>query len=134
MNFGADTVAEHEAIEAVFKRLAELELPVSWKKVKLFQEEREVLGHMCGRAGRRIAPGKAQALADWPMPTKREELRSFLFFAQYLREEVHSRFRSAEAPLQRFLAAKVPFTFRDDQTARAAFRDAAARELDINIT
>ena len=44
-----------------------------------------MLGMVVGRGTRTVQPGKAQALRDWPMPTKAEHVVSFRAFANYLR-------------------------------------------------
>ena len=44
-----------------------------------------MLGMVVGRGTRTVQPGKAQALRDWPEPTKAEHVVSLRAFANYLR-------------------------------------------------
>ena len=55
-------------------------------KAKFAHASVPILGFEAGRGKRRVAPGKAQALKDWPLPTCKEDVCSFRAFANFNRE------------------------------------------------
>ena len=59
-----------------------------------------MLGFIVGEGMRTVQPGKAQALADWPMPKTLDDVISFRAFANYLREFIPS-FQENDARLKK---------------------------------
>ena len=54
------------------------------EKCLFFFPEVPLIGCICGKKGRRVAPKKVQQLRDWPAYTSCKDISSHLAFANYL--------------------------------------------------
>eukprot|EP00921_Rhytidocystis_pertsovi_P024364 GHVQ01039171.1.p1 GENE.GHVQ01039171.1~~GHVQ01039171.1.p1 ORF type:complete len:1497 (+),score=174.64 GHVQ01039171.1:92-4492(+) len=95
----ADGFDDHlEQIDVVLGRLHEFGLYIRISKLKLFQKEMHALGHVISREGIRPDPKKVQALVDARAPCDKNEVRSFIACASYLRRFIPG-FSQLVAPL-----------------------------------
>jgi hypothetical protein len=74
------------ALEEVFQRFRANNLKFKPKKCDLFQAEVDFLGRRVGRNGISIPDAKVQCILEWPIPTTKTQLESFLGFVNYHRE------------------------------------------------
>jgi hypothetical protein len=82
---GKDFDCALQHLRNVFERMREYNLKLKPKKCELFQLE---VGKLVNAEGISIAPGKKQAVLNWPTPTNTKELMSFLGFVNYHRDHV----------------------------------------------
>ena len=61
-------------------------LKVKPKKCVLFQEEVEYLGCLVSKHGVTLRPDNVKIIREWPVPSTKKELQSFLGFTDYHRE------------------------------------------------
>jgi hypothetical protein len=66
------------ALDRVLEAYEKAGLKLQPAKCQLFQREIEYLGHMVSAKGIAPVPGYVQVVKDWPMPTNRSEVRTFL--------------------------------------------------------
>jgi hypothetical protein len=66
------------ALDRVLEAYEKAGLKLQPAKCQLFQREIEYLGHMVSAKGIAPVPGYIQVVKDWPMPTNRSEVRTFL--------------------------------------------------------
>jgi hypothetical protein len=69
----------------VLEAYAKAGLKLQPAKCQLFNKEIEYLGHMVSAKGIAPVPGYVQVVKDWPMPTNRTEVRTFLGKTGYYR-------------------------------------------------
>ena len=94
---------EHEALlYATFQRFSDHRIIFKITKTALFKQEIDFLGHTLTQSGVKQQLGKVSAIANWPLPTTRDAIRSFLGLASYYRKFIH-RFASVVAPLSDLL-------------------------------
>ena len=83
------TFEEHlERLEAVFTRLEEFGLKLKTSKCALIRDKVKYLEHIISSKGIETDPEKVEAVKSWPVPTRIEDLRTFLGFAGYYRKFV----------------------------------------------
>ena len=81
------TFDEHRrALGEVLQRFREHNLKFKPKKCELFRTEVDFLGRRVGRDGITIPEAKIKSVLEWPVPTTKTELESFLGFINYHRE------------------------------------------------
>ena len=81
-----DCALQH--LRNVFERMRGYNLRLKPTKCELFQLEVEFLGKLINAEGISIAPGKKQAVLNWPTPTHTKECMSFLGFVNNHRDHV----------------------------------------------
>lgn len=80
---------EHlQHVQAVLSRLNHAGLIVNPKKCNFFRTELLLLGFLVSTQGIRPDPKKLANIDDWPRPVTKQELQSFLGFANYFREHI----------------------------------------------
>lgn len=105
------TLEDHEAtILEVFKRLREHDLSLNLKKCKFHQSELKFLGVIVGGGQVRMDPSKVAAVTEWPTPTKRKELQSFLGFCNFYRRFIRD-FSHVARPLHDLTKRDVSFSW-----------------------
>ena len=67
----------------VFGRFRNHNLKMKPKKCVLFQEEVESLGRLVSRHGVMLRPDHAKIIREWPAPTTKRQLQSFVGFTNY---------------------------------------------------
>ncbi|MGB6314408.1 MAG: pol polyprotein, partial [Pseudolabrys sp.] len=83
------TTEEHIVhLKEVIRRLTEAQLILNVDKCHFARLEINLLGFRINPYGRKIDPSRLVNLAEWPVPTTAKQLRSFLGFANYLRDFV----------------------------------------------
>lgn len=60
------------------------------KKCLFMQSQIEFLGHELDQHGLRPLPTYVKSVQDWPLPTKKQEIRAFLGFVNYYRAHIPS--------------------------------------------
>ena len=116
--FGKTFEEELQRLEEVFRRMRCANLKLNPNKCLLFRSEVPFLGHVVSRDGVKTDPSKTEAVADWPVPTNAQELRSFLGFCTYYRRFVRG-FSDTAAPLNALTKKGVAFGW--DQACQASF-------------
>lgn len=110
----SQTKEEHtEHLRKVLRILSEHKLHAKSSKCFFFQESVEFLGHVLDANGVQPAPGKLQAIRDWPVPTNLRNLQSFLGFVNYYRRFI-PLFAKVAQPLNALMKKEVPFNWTPD--------------------
>lgn len=125
-----DTFKEHmKVLEEVLKRLRDYGLFVKPKKCTFAAPEIKLLGHIIGRNGISPDPAKVEAVASFPDPTSKTELRAFLGLVNYYRNYIPNC-SVIMAHLNYLLREDVPWYWRDKKQAHAAFDQLKACLID----
>jgi len=85
------SIDEHiDALETVFKLLAEAGLKLKLKKCEFFKNKINYLGHIVSNEG--VAPDetKIKSILEYPVPNNQKELSSFLGLASYYRKFIRA--------------------------------------------
>ena len=102
------TADEHvEHLRKVLQVLREHKLLAKPTKCNWFASNVEYLGHRISGDGIAVDTEKVRALADWPVPTTKADVRSFLGLANYYRRFIH-RFEHISACLHDLVHDTVP--------------------------
>ena len=98
-----DTFPGHlSRVRTVLSRCREHGITLNAKKFQFAAEEVQYVGFLVGRHGIAADPAKVQAIQDFPAPTNRQELRSFMGLANQL-ADFADEFSSAADPLRELL-------------------------------
>ena len=117
----SSTFKEHLALlEKFLKRLRKFRFYIKPKKCTIAAEQVELLGHLITQEGIKPAPSKVAAVADYPRPTTKTELRAFLGLIGYYRNFIPGCSRIT-APLSRLLQEHVPFNWNQDGPEEETF-------------
>jgi len=117
----ADTQEEHDTkLLRVLEKLKRKNLMINVKKSHLNKREIQVLGHKVKEG--RILPldSRIQSVANWPSPTNREDLVTFVSLLNYHSNLIPNLARRSE-PLQRLRRKGTHFKMTDE--TRRAFND-----------
>jgi len=106
------------ALETVFRRFAKAGLMLRPEKCKFLRTKTKFLGHIVSAEGISVDNSKVDAVADFPVPTNRSSLRSFLGLTGYYRRFIKSYAEIAD-PLHALLKKDVRWMWSDAQ--RTAF-------------
>ena len=97
---------EHKQhLKQVFEILREHKLYAKLSKCVFFTSRVEFLGHVISDEGVSVDPRKVTAVAEWPIPKDKTEVRSFLGLASYYRRFVKG-FSKIVAPMTNLLKGK----------------------------
>ena len=88
ISLGSDFESAIPNLREIFGRFREHNLKMKPKKCVLFQEQVEYLGRLGSYEGVTVRPEHVQVIRDWSLPTTKQELQSFLGFANYHREYI----------------------------------------------
>ena len=92
-----------ERLDNVFKRLRSFELKLKARKCRFFQEKTIYLGYVISKEGVSADPEKVRTVQDWPVPSDKKDVRSFLGLASYYRKFIKG-FVAISKPLNTLLA------------------------------
>ena len=90
ISLGTDFESALSNLREIFDRFREHNLKMKPKKCVLFQEQVEYLGRLVSHKGVTLRSEHVQVIRDWPVPTTKQELQSYLGFANYHREYIKS--------------------------------------------
>jgi hypothetical protein len=115
------TFEEHIVLlKEVLRRLRDRCLYLKPKKCTIAAEKVDLLGHVIEKEGIRPSPTKIKAVADYPRPTNKTELRAFLGLIGYYRHFILNCSAIIE-PLSRMLQEHVPFTWNEEGPEEKTF-------------
>jgi hypothetical protein len=97
-------------LRRVFERLREKQLYAKLAKCNFFKTELAYLGHVVGRDGLKVDPGKVKVVEDWPPPKNVHEVRRFLGLANYFRKFIQN-YSNLAAPLTALTGSKSEWTW-----------------------
>ncbi len=115
---GSSVEESVDRLATVFTRLRGAGLKLKPSKCHLFQERVAYLGHVVSASGIETDPEKTDAIREWPIPTTKTEVRSFLGTATYYRRFVRG-FADIARPLHRLTEKTTNFKWTPD--CQAAF-------------
>ena len=101
-----------------FERLGKYNLKLKPRKCMFFQKEVPFLGKLATTKGIRVDPKKIEAITQWPPPTSRKEVESFLGFANYHQNYIKD-YAQLAGPLYELTGPKA--TFHWDAPHQEAF-------------
>ena len=113
-------------LAAVFDRLREANLKLKAKKCHLCCEEVPYLGYVITREGLQANPDKVRQIQEWPRPTSKKEVQSFLGLAGYYRKLIKD-FAAKEHALRSIVKDDIEFHWAEEQ-------DQAFRKLKDTLT
>ena len=91
-----------------FERLRKYNLKLKPQKCHFFQKEVPFLGRLATTQGIAIDPNKIKVVLEWPAPTNKREVESFLGFANYHRCHI-KEYAKLAGPLYELTGPKSPF-------------------------
>ena len=77
-------------LDQVFQRISNARMKLSPMKCNFMKKEVKYVGHIVSEEGISTDPEKVKKVADWPVPTTRDEVRTFLGFTGYFRRFIKS--------------------------------------------
>lgn len=114
---------EHlQHLRDVFRRLKEAGLTLKATKCRLGQAEVLYLGHRVGQGCRKPAELKVEAIANFPAPQNKAEVRAFLGLTGYYRSYIR-RYSEIASPLTDALRKTAPTKIEWDSKKERAFSD-----------
>jgi hypothetical protein len=133
----ASTQFQHHIkhLEMLFTKLDDAKLTVNLAKCDWAKPEVKFLGHIVSSDGVRLDPGRTKRIQDWVAPTNRNELRSFLGFANWCRNFVPN-YAQLVAPLNQLNSTKVSYIWtkehqRSFDTLKEAFSNPSQLAMPI---
>ena len=109
---------------ALLKQCKDTGFCLSLRKSKFGMEQVEILGFDIGRHGRRPTLQKVHTVQEWPLPTTKDDLRSFLAYVNFCRDFVPMIY-DKQAPIAPYNKQTGPpmAQFSKDPDAVRAFRN-----------
>ncbi|KAJ8414260.1 hypothetical protein AAFF_G00051300 [Aldrovandia affinis] len=107
---GSSFQAALQTLRRVLGRIAEAGLKLHPDKCHFMRREVEFLGHKLTGEGISTQEGKIRAIKEWPTPTDKEQLESFVGLASYYRRFVRG-FSCIAEPLFRLKEKGADFTW-----------------------
>ena len=110
----SDTFEEHLAdLKKTFEATRAAGLKLKAKKCQFFYREIEFVGHIVGKSGIKMMPGKIERVQTWPIPKDKSDLKGFLGLASYYRRFIHG-FAHIAVPLNRLTAKTTKFEWNEE--------------------
>lgn len=122
--FSRSTSEHVQHVRRVLQRLLENQLFVKAEKCEFYQDSVSFLGFVVNSNGIQMDTPKVRAVTEWPKPTSRRELQSFLGFANFYRRFIRD-YGTVAAPLTLLTSPKVKFSWPPE--AEDAFLDLKRR-------
>ena len=117
-----------ERLEKALQRLEEFGLTLRRDKCKMGVPEVSWFGHIFSEQGMSPDPAKVQTIKEWPAPTDKSEVKSFLqtvqFCQEYMRPGSGRTYSDVTQPLRRLTAKAVQFNW--DRRCEASFQELKA--------
>ena len=111
--FGRTFEETFQNLKLVLCRFREAILTLKPKKCHLLKKSVQCLGHTVSEDGTCCSPDKVNAVLNWPVPTTKTELRSFLGLINYYRRYFKD-LATIAYPLTRLTQKKRSFSWDDD--------------------
>ena len=99
--FSRDFESHCAHVEAVFKRLEEVDIKISMDKSQFAKHEVPFLGRIIGRDGMKPDPDKLEAIANYPRPKDKKAMERFLGMTGYQKRWIRD-YSDLTAPLRAF--------------------------------
>jgi hypothetical protein len=129
--YSKDWASHMYHLRLVLERLQQYNLRCASDKCKIGTTELEFLGHVVSSSGNHPQKLHAISIANFPVPTSRKKLRSFLGLSNWTREYIF-RFAEIAAPLTDLLSTKRPFKWNASaQHAMDSIKIAMSRPLSL---
>ncbi len=113
--FSPDKTRHANDVEAVLSRLGNHKLTLKASKCEFYTNSVEFLGLKLSPAGTELSNSKIQCVLDWPIPTTRKQVRSFLGFTNFYRRFIRD-YSQIALPLTNLTANYVPFKWTQEAT------------------
>ena len=97
-----------ENLSKVLERFQSYNLKLKPSKCQLFQKEVKFLGKIVNENGVSVNPERVERVKNWPIPTSKKELESFLGFCNYHREHIKD-YSAIATPLHALTRDKVEY-------------------------
>ena len=110
---GSDFEEMLSRLDAFFQCLQSANLKLKPRKCCFFQKSVAFLGHIVSEKGIQTSPEKVAAVKNWPVPTTRKRVRSFLGLVSYYRRYIKG-FSTMAKPLTNLTSIHVPFVWGSD--------------------
>ena len=110
--FGSDFNTTMVNLGAVLKQLREANLKLKPKKCVLFRRQISFLGHVVSENGIECDPEKVNAVRNWPSPTSKTQVKSWLGFVGYYRKFIDN-FAGIAEPLTKLTKKNVRFVWSE---------------------
>jgi hypothetical protein len=119
-------------LRRVFLRFQKYNLKLKPSKCQLMQTEVKFLRKIVSRNGISVNPDSIDAVKNWPRPTNKKEVESFIGFTNYHRNHI-KRFSELAEPLHRLTGTKNEFEWRKDQaSAFQSLKEALVHAVVLN--
>ncbi|XP_045170892.2 uncharacterized protein K02A2.6-like [Mercenaria mercenaria] len=106
---------EHDRrLEAVLKRLQQMNITLNKKKCEFNQNKLEFFGYVFGEDGMSADPKKVETIKNTPPPKNVPEVRSFLAMTNYVSRFIQNYSTIAE-PLRRLIKKNAKWTWQNEQ-------------------
>jgi hypothetical protein len=107
----SENAEEHEArTRIVLERLRKHGFYCNLEKCQFNLSKIAYLGYIVSSEGLNMDPAKVAAVTEWPTPTKKKDVQSFLGFANFYRRFIHN-FSKLSIPLTHLLKKGVDFVW-----------------------
>ena len=116
----SDTFEEHvQQVRKVLEKLEKAGLRLKMSKCEFHQKRVRFLGFVISDKGIEMDPDKVKSIVEWPPPTNKKEVQSFLGFANFYRRFIRD-YSKVAMPLTGLTRNEVPFAWTKE--AEASFR------------
>ncbi len=113
--YSADTIQHTIDVNAVLASLAHHQLTLKASKCQFYASSVEFLGLTLSPAGTQLSNSKIQCVLDWPIPTRRKQVRSFLGFTNFFRRFIKN-YSQLALPLTDLTVKDKPFKWTQEAT------------------
>jgi len=109
-----ETFEHHlELIQVIFDKFREANLALNFEKIQICVEETEFLGFKISREGISLIPDRIEPLLNYPVPSTKKRVRSFVGACSYYRKHI-PKFAEYTSPLNKLAAPKAVWDWTDE--------------------